>query len=140
MPKFLPGLSHRIVKTVKSKEAMEKLSGAMALVTLCFTTNDDCINVMVHKMQGPTSGVTASVPGFIINGKPVDGIQGKVASELKMEALMAFDRVKQKFGLKWNRKYVVYEKTIEEIPDAQHVSGLGAQPVGQGAVNSSVSQ
>lgn len=119
MPKFFPGITHTIVKTPKDTETMGRLGG-LAVVRLCFTTDEDCIIVKIVKMEGFTSGVSAIVPQ--IPGTQIPAIAGKVANEAKLEALMAFDRVKQKFGIKFGKQYKVLAKDIEEIGGTNAVS------------------
>lgn len=97
--------------------------GGLAIVRLCFTTDEDCIVVKIVKMEGPTSGVTALVPQ--IPSTVIPGIAGKVANEAKLEALMAFDRVKQKFGIKFGKQYRVLAKDIEEIGGTNAISSPG---------------
>ena len=115
MPKYFPGLSHSLVKTVKNKELFDKTGGAIAMVSLCFGNDTDCIVLVVKKMSGPTSGVTAELPGYTVNSVVLPSFLGKPGDELKLAALTAFDRVKQKFGVKWAKHYKVFEKDIEEI-------------------------
>lgn len=125
MPKFFPGITHTIVKTPKDIATMEKLEG-LATVRLCFTTDEDFIVIKIKKMEGPTSGVSAIVP--CVPGTVLSAMYGKVANEAKLEALMAFDRVKQKFGIKFGKKYKVTLKDVVEIggSDAVNLPGVGA--------------
>lgn len=131
MPKYFPGVTHAIVKTSTNAKLTE--GGLLAMVYLCFLEDADVIVVQINKMTGPITGATAELPGFSIpyNGKTISvaGLRGKPADEAKLMALVAFDKVKQKFGLKFNKQYKVVAKDITEIggTDAQHVSGVGTE-------------
>lgn len=127
MPKFFPGVSHSVVKTMKDAATIQKM-GMLATVRLCFADDMDNIIIGIKKMDGPVSGVTAVLPGFSVGTLCVPAIQGKVANEAKLIALMAFDQVKQKFGLKFNKMYRVNSKDVQEIgaPGAVNLPGVGA--------------
>lgn len=129
MPKYFPGVSHYMVRTPKNAETMIRMDGTIAMVYICFGADEDHIVVQVKKMEGPTTGATATPPYFTVNGDTktirMSGVQGKVANEVKMMALLAFDRVKQQFGLKFGKRYKVLDNTIEEIIDAQRSTNVG---------------
>lgn len=120
MPKFFPGVTHAIVKTVADQKDMDSMAKALAHVYLCFGPGDETSigPVRIKKMEGPTAGVVAQVPKvpMITNGvKSWDPIvNGKAADEIKLAALVAFDRVKSAQGLKFNKSYRV-AKEVEEI-------------------------
>lgn len=122
MPKFFPGVTHTIVKTPKDIATMERLGG-LATVRLCFTNDEDFIVIKIKKMDGPVSGVAAIVP--CISGTIISAIGGGVANEAKLEALMAFDKVKQKFGIKFGKVYKVLAKDIQEIGGTSAASSPG---------------
>jgi hypothetical protein len=113
MPKFFPGLTHAIVKTPTNAEMMTRMGGALAMVRLCFTTDTDFLLIRISKMTGPVSGVVADLP--TVPGLSLAGIQGQPADELKMAALIAFDKVKQKFGIKFGKQFKVISNDITEI-------------------------
>lgn len=133
MPKYFPGITHAIVRTATTKESVEK-TGHLAVVYLCFTTDDDNLLVFIGKLPGPTSGVQATLPGFSIDykGSPtfVPAIRGKAGDEIKMAALIAFDRVKQSRGIKYNKKYKVMTKDITEM---EKINAERAAEVGRGS-------
>ena len=100
------------------------------MVRLCFTNDNDYILMRIAKMEGPTSGVVANLPSFIAttaNGAivPIAGVAGKPADEVKMIALIAFDKVKQKFGIKFGKQYKVISNDIQEMGGANAVSSPG---------------
>jgi hypothetical protein len=135
MPKYFPGITHCIVRTPKNKEEMEATQEVIADVALCFGDDSDGLGpIRIKKMQGVISGVSAYPPKALVieNGKKawLYILNGKVADEAKMTALIAFDKVKQKFGVKYNKKYKVVGDTVEEIGanDAISSSGMGEQP------------
>jgi hypothetical protein len=121
MPKYLPGATHSIVRTVHNIQDMQLMNGIMALIDVCFGPGDaDAVRMIaIKKMEGPTSGATAHIPRTVIvrEGKRgwVPVLEGKVADEAKTIALVAFDKVKSKFGLKFNKTYKVFAKDIEEV-------------------------
>lgn len=122
MPKFFPSITHAIVKTPRDADVMARMGGAIAMVRLCFLDDNDYILMRINKMEGPTSGVVADVPSFDAktnDGRTVSicGFAGKVSNEIKLEALLAFDKVKQKFGIKFGKVYKVSAKDIQEIGD-----------------------
>lgn len=125
MPKYFPGVTYCLVRTPTNTETMKKVGDALAFVHLCFGSDEDYILVQIKKMEGFTSGVTAFLPYFVATSEDktllIPAIQGKVANEAKLSALIAFDQVKQKFGLKFGRRYKVYEKSVEEIKSAKSV-------------------
>lgn len=129
MHKYFPGVSHCIVRTPKNAEAMTKMEGTIAMVYVCFGADVDNIIVQVKKMEGPTTGATATPPYFTVTGDGktirMPGIQGKVANEIKLTALLAFDKVKQQFGLKFGKRYKVLDNAIEEISDAKCIASVG---------------
>jgi hypothetical protein len=117
MPKFFPGVTHAIVKTPANADVMTKLDG-IAIVRLCFTSDEDFILVKISRMLGPTAGVTAILPVVPVPNIPgtiILAIQGKPADEVKIMALMAFDKVKQKFGLKYGKQYKVISNDIQAM-------------------------
>ena len=120
MPKYFPGVSYAIVRTMPDKTAMEAAKGVMAYVDLCFDSDESAIKFIgIKKMEGPTTGATAHIPktAVVVNGetkyKPV--LEFKVADEARLLALKAFDRVKQQYGLKFNKIYRVLDKTVEDL-------------------------
>jgi len=123
MPKILVGISSVVVCTAKNAEDMEKSGGVMAHADLCFGSGrEHAIKyIRIRKMQGPTPGVTAHVPkaAVMIDGhivyKPV--LTGQAEQEAKHEALVAFDRIKQQFGIKFNKTYVVNAKEVTEVAE-----------------------
>jgi hypothetical protein len=80
----------------------------------------------IKKMQGPVTGLQAHIPKspVIKDGKTayVPVVTGKAADEVKLLALVAFDRMKQEFGIKFNKNFRVLAKTIEVIGDTDTVS------------------
>lgn len=106
--------------TAKDAADVEK-SGAIAHVDICFgPNNEDAIRFMrIKKMSGPTAGVTAHSPktAIIVGGqtKYMSILSGKAEQEAKLLALVAFDRVKQQFGIKFNKAYLVNTKEVLEI-------------------------
>lgn len=129
--KYFPGISHAIVKTANDARAME-LYNAVAIVFLCFTDDNDYITMFIRKLEGQGTTFNAYVPKHntvkIPSYVSVPGVSGKPADELKLQALVAFDKVMQKHGLKYHKKYKVFEKTIEEVVDAQCSTGVAQQP------------
>lgn len=127
MPKYFPSFTHTIVNTVLSITEMSAMKGIMAFAEVCFGPGDDnAINLIaIKKIDGPVTGAQAHIPKtpVIKDGKtsylPV--FTGKAADELKMIALVAFDQVKQIHGLKFNKRYRVVGKTVEEINDNSKV-------------------
>lgn len=121
MPKFFPGVTHAIVSTVYDKIDMDSMKGVLAFVEVCFGPGDDSslCRILIKKMDGPTAGVTAHVPNAIcLHGGKKEWLpiaKGAVADELKMLALIAFDRVKSAYGLKFNKTFRVLAKSVEEI-------------------------
>lgn len=120
MPKYFPGVTHCLVQTPITKEDMQAMGNTIATVHLCFAGDFDILGpIRIKKMEGPTSGATAHIPitPIIIGGKKnwIPILRGKLADEAKLEALIAFDKVKQQFGLKFGKTYKVFAKTIEEI-------------------------
>lgn len=120
MPKIFPSYTHCIVQTVKDAEAMENMKGIMAFVDVCLGSDSSAIRFIgIKKMTGPITGLTAHIPKtpFIKEGKteyhPV--VEAEAAAELKQLSLVAFDKVKQQFGLKFGKKYRVFEKKVEEL-------------------------
>lgn len=100
---------------------MEAMKGTIAFVNLYFGPgNDSYIGLIpIKKMEGPVSGVTAHIPKTPIVGEekviycPI--VTGHAANEIKMEALIAFDKVKAAHGLKFNKHYEVMGKDVREI-------------------------
>ncbi len=121
MPKYFPGVTHSIVRTVHCAEDMKLMKGVLAFVDVCFGPGDcDAVRMIaIKKMSGPIAGVTAHIPRTILirEGKKgwIPVIEGKAAEEAKMTALIAFDRVKSAHGLKFNKTYRILAKTVEEI-------------------------
>lgn len=106
------------------------------MVRLCFTNDTDFLIVRISKMQGPTTGVVANLPSFAATTSkgdiiPIAGIQGKPADEVKMMALIAFDKVKQKFGIKFGKQYKVISNDIQEMGGTNGTirsPGVGGNP------------
>lgn len=135
MPKYFPGVTHVIINTVPSAKEMEAMKGTMAFVTLCFGPGDESSigMIAIKKMPGPVTGLQAHIPKspIIKDGKTayISVITGKASDEAKMLALIAFDRMKQEFGIKFNKSYRVLAKTIEVIGGTDTVSTeVGQQP------------
>lgn len=135
MPKYFPSLTHCKVITIHDAKDMEATEGTLAVVTLCFGSDTDTLQpIAIKKMPGPTSGVIAQVAKAPVkyNGKNIwiSMLNGKLADEAKMEALIAFDKVKSIHGLKYNKRYRVDAKGVEEIgvTNAERSPGLGGQP------------
>jgi hypothetical protein len=127
LPKHFPGVTHAIVRTVKGQSDLDS-SGAIAYVSLCFINDDDALlPITIKKMTGPTSGITAHIPKtrILYGGKPyiMEVLKGAAADEVKMAALVAFDQMKQKVGVKWDKKYRVNSTGVEEIGGPNAVSG-----------------
>lgn len=122
MLKYFPGITHAHVHTVGSAKLMELRKGVLAYVNLFFGPgNDSTIRLIaIRKMDGLTVGVTAEIPSTTLvgeEGNPVSIpiVSGHAANELKMEALIAFDKVKSAKGLKFNKHYEVFAKEVKEI-------------------------
>ena len=122
MPKYFPGVSYAIVRTMPDKESMDAMDGTMAFVDLCFDSDTSAIRFIgIKKMAGPTTGATAHVPKTVVavkaNGdrKYAPVLEFKVADEARLLALKAFDRVKQQYGLKFNKIYRVLDKIVEDL-------------------------
>lgn len=115
---------------------MVQMKNTIAFVDLCFGKDDNTAIglISIRKISGPTAGVTAHIPKTPVyrHGKLmyIEMIQGAAADELKMLALIAFDKVKQMFGLKFDKSYrvgpsIVVEKLGED--NAERSSGVGQQ-------------
>lgn len=121
MPKYFPGVTHSIVRTTYCAEDMKAMNGVMAFVDVVFGPGDaNAIRMIsIKKMEGPTAGITAHIPRTISiqQGKRlwIPVLEHKLADEIKMVALIAFDKVKSQFGLKFNKTYRVLAKTVEEV-------------------------
>jgi hypothetical protein len=121
MPKYFPGITHAHVHTVSSAKLMAAREGTIAHVNLFFGPGDtSCIRLIaIKKINGPTSGVIAEVPMVPLIGETktvnVPIVAGHAADELKMEALIAFDKVKSSKGLKFDKHYEVIAKEVKEI-------------------------
>lgn len=123
MPKYFPSITHCKVVMPHDAKDMESLGGTLATVILCFSNEDDVLQpIQIKKMPGPVTGVIAEIPvtTFVHKGKTVfiPILKGKPADEIKLTALIAFDKVKQKYGLKFGKKYRV-AGDVEEIVQEQ---------------------
>lgn len=135
MPKYFPGITHCIVHMPKDSQEITATGGVICNVSLYFGNDSDGLGpIRIKKMAGVVSGVTAHAPKAmaIVDGKKVwiHVLNGKVADEAKLLALIAFDSVKQRFGIKYNKKYRVTGNIIEEIgvTDVVSCAGVGEQP------------
>lgn len=121
MSKIFPGVTHGIVRTVQNTDDMKAMNGIMAFVDLCFGPGDNhAIKfIAIKKMEGPVTGLTAHIPKTVLikDGTKTYAplLEGKPADEAKMLALVAFDKVKSAYGLKFNKTYRVLAKAVEEV-------------------------
>ena len=110
MPKYFPSYTHTTVKSIKNEIDSIAMNNTIALVSIHF--GDACAiqHIAIKKMH-LISGVIAHIPmsAMIVDNKKewYSIVTGPAAEELKLLALVAFDRVKQLHGLKYNRTYRV---------------------------------
>jgi hypothetical protein len=120
MTKYFPGVTHCLIRTPETADDMKAMKDTIAIVSLCFGDDRNLFcPIRIKKMAPPATGVFAEIPMSPIVDKskkkwgPV--LTGQAADEAKMLALVAFDKVLQKYGLKYNKKFRVFAKDIEEL-------------------------
>jgi len=118
--KHLSGVSHCLVRTAATEADMQGMDGTIATVALCFGDDKNVFcPIKIKRVPGPTVHFSAELPKSVTLNKGEKTIyhvlMGPIGEEAKMMALVAFDKVKQASGLKFGKKFRVFDKKVEEV-------------------------